>query len=300
MGHRLRSLLGLAIVVGGLLGFTMPASAEEVSMKADGGVMTVPAVLNEAVTLDFVVDSGASTVCITPDILLVLIKSGSVLPEHLGQEKEFTLADGSSATAQTVTLKSVRVGSVLIENVEAAVSPNLDGSLLLGQSYLGKLKTWSVDNSAGVLHIEPPYQKMTFWRANEEFSFVAGSDWEIVEPDEEFYAFKAVDANNAWLSVIEIEESSGASMLEAMARDALGEMQLVGRYTKSIGTTVGIPPKPAVVLQYENAEVEGAACTFRYGGFSYLIICVWEKGVWDGYDGEFSEILDTFQLHWKP
>lgn len=45
-----------------------------VQMKDDGGVFVVPVEINSAITLDFVVDSGASDVSIPADVVSVLIR----------------------------------------------------------------------------------------------------------------------------------------------------------------------------------------------------------------------------------
>jgi predicted aspartyl protease len=45
------------------------------------------------------------------------------------------------------------VGNVTVENVEANVLP-ADAPLLLGQSFLTRLKSWSMDTTAHTLTIE--------------------------------------------------------------------------------------------------------------------------------------------------
>ena len=48
---------------------------------------------------------------------------------------------------------SLRVGDIVIENVTGGVAP-MQGSLLLGQSFLERFKSWSVDNTTHVLLLE--------------------------------------------------------------------------------------------------------------------------------------------------
>ena len=63
------------------------------------------------------------------------------------------LADGSKASSHILRLRSVKVGDVTIEDVRANVTPE-NGPLLLGQSFLRKLKSWSMDNTRHALVIE--------------------------------------------------------------------------------------------------------------------------------------------------
>ena len=55
--------------------------------------------------------------------------------------------------AQALRLRSLQVGNVVVENVEASVMPE-NAPLLLGQSFLTRLKSWSMDTTAHTLTIE--------------------------------------------------------------------------------------------------------------------------------------------------
>jgi hypothetical protein len=48
---------------------------------------------------------------------------------------------------------SIWVGDVVLENVTASVAPS-QGSLLLGQSFLSRFKSWSIDNAIHELLLE--------------------------------------------------------------------------------------------------------------------------------------------------
>jgi hypothetical protein len=56
------------------------------------------------------------------------------------------LADGSTVPTNTFVIRSLQVGDILIENVTGSVSPAA-GSLLLGQSFLQRFKSRSMDNN---------------------------------------------------------------------------------------------------------------------------------------------------------
>jgi predicted aspartyl protease len=56
-------------------------------------------------------------------------------------------------SAQTFRIKSLKIGDRVIENVTASTAP-AEGSLLLGQSFLNRFKSWSIDNNRQVLVLE--------------------------------------------------------------------------------------------------------------------------------------------------
>ena len=70
----------------------------------------------------------------------------------LGQEG-FSLADGSKGKWDTFTIRSLKIGNVVLQNVKGGVMPS-QGPLLLGQSFLKRFKSWSIDNSKHELLLE--------------------------------------------------------------------------------------------------------------------------------------------------
>ena len=50
-------------------------SATSVPMQPEGGIYVVPVLINDAITLDFVVDSGAADVSIPADVVLTLMRT---------------------------------------------------------------------------------------------------------------------------------------------------------------------------------------------------------------------------------
>jgi hypothetical protein len=61
-----------------------------------------------------------------------------------------TLADGSEQSSDLFILHEVRVGDHVIRNVVANVAP-ITGDPLLGQSFLSKLPSWTIDNQGHAL-----------------------------------------------------------------------------------------------------------------------------------------------------
>ena len=69
-------------------------------------------------------------------------------------KQKYMLADGSISPTVTFIIRSLKVGDVLIGGApKGSVSPAA-GSLLLGQSFLQRFKSWSMDNNKHVLVLE--------------------------------------------------------------------------------------------------------------------------------------------------
>ncbi|MGC1861215.1 MAG: retropepsin-like aspartic protease [Methylocystis sp.] len=122
-----------------------------VAMEKDGGVYVVPARFNDVITLPALIDSGAADVSLPPDVVSTLIRSGTISEQDFIGQQTYTLADGSKIPSPKFHIKSIMVGNRTIYNVDAALSPNVETSILLGQSFLGRLQSWSIDNDRHIL-----------------------------------------------------------------------------------------------------------------------------------------------------
>jgi uncharacterized protein len=123
-----------------------------VPMRIEGGTYVVPVLINDAITLDFIVDSGASDVSIPADVVMTLMRTKTLRDTDFLGEKIYVLADGSKVPSQTFVIRSLKVGNKVLENVNGSVAP-VRGSLLLGQTFLSRFKSWSVDNTKHALVI---------------------------------------------------------------------------------------------------------------------------------------------------
>lgn len=122
----------------------------EVPLRIEGGTFVVPAVINDRITLDFHIDSGAADVALPIDVVLTLIRTGTIQSSDFLGSKTYVTADGRSVPSETFRIRSLKVGGRELENVTASVS-DVKGSLLLGQSFLSRLSSWSIDNQRKVL-----------------------------------------------------------------------------------------------------------------------------------------------------
>ena len=125
-------------------------SATSVPMQLEGGTYVVPVLINDAITLEFVVDSGAADVSIPADVVMTLMRTKTLNEKDFLGEQTYVLADGSKVPSQTFRIRSLKLGNKVLQNVDGSVA-SAQGSLLLGQSFLSRFKSWSVDNTKHVL-----------------------------------------------------------------------------------------------------------------------------------------------------
>lgn len=125
-------------------------SSTSVPMGLEGGVYVIPVLINEAITLNFVIDSGATHVSIPADVVMTLMRTGTLKSVDFLGEQTYGLADGSTVPSQTFRIKSLKVGKTVLENVIGSVA-SVKAPLLLGQSFLSRFKSWSIDNTKHAL-----------------------------------------------------------------------------------------------------------------------------------------------------
>ena len=126
------------------------ADRETVSMEQSGGVYVVPVRFNDTITLAAIVDSGAADVSIPADVVLTLIRTKTITDEDFLGKQIYVLADGSKVPSQRFRIRSMKVGNKIVKDVVGSVA-SVKGEILLGQSFLSKFKSWSVDNEQHTL-----------------------------------------------------------------------------------------------------------------------------------------------------
>jgi clan AA aspartic protease (TIGR02281 family) len=122
----------------------------EIQMVRKAGTYVVPVRINNAITLDFLLDSGAADVSIPSDVFSTLMRTGTITKDDILGKQAYQLADGSVKNSFTFRMRSLQVGSFTLENVECSVA-EAAGPLLLGMSLLRRFSSWSVDNDRHVL-----------------------------------------------------------------------------------------------------------------------------------------------------
>ncbi len=140
----------LAIALGALTVST--AFGESIQLRSEGGTFVLPVVINDKITLDFTLDSGAADVSIPVDVFSTLQRTQTITKDDLLRSGEYELADGSTHQQARFRIRSLKVGNFELRDVVASVAP-ARGSLLLGQSFLSRLQSWAIDNQRHVFVI---------------------------------------------------------------------------------------------------------------------------------------------------
>jgi clan AA aspartic protease (TIGR02281 family) len=122
----------------------------EIQMVNNGGTYFVPVRINNTITLDFVLDSGATDVSVPSDVFSTLVRTGTITKDDVLGRQTYQLADGSTKNALTFRVRSLQVGTLTLQNVRGSVA-EAAGPLLLGMSFLRRFSSWSVDNDRHVL-----------------------------------------------------------------------------------------------------------------------------------------------------
>ena len=123
---------------------------ETVALVSDGGTFKVPVTINGQLTLKFVVDSGAADVSIPADVVGTLVRTETITDADFLGKQTYQMADGSTVPSMRFVIRSLKVGDKTLENVTGSIAP-VAGSLLLGQSFLSRFKSWSMDNQRQAL-----------------------------------------------------------------------------------------------------------------------------------------------------
>ena len=129
------------------------AAAETIDLVPQDGTFMVPVRINDAVTIPFVLDSGAGVVSVPEDVLKTLLRTGTVTKSDFREPGVYVMADGSKRSAQRFILHELRVGDHVVRNVVASVAPD-KADPLLGQSFLGTLPRWAIDDTRHALVID--------------------------------------------------------------------------------------------------------------------------------------------------
>jgi clan AA aspartic protease (TIGR02281 family) len=126
------------------------ACAESFHLTRVGGVLVLPVQINHRITLNFIIDSGASDVVIPQDVFSTLSRAGTITSKDMLASGTYELADGTRHRARRFRIRSLEIGGLELKDVTASIEP-AGGTLLLGQSFLSHLPGWSIDNRRELL-----------------------------------------------------------------------------------------------------------------------------------------------------
>ena len=124
---------------------------DEIPLQSDDGrIFSVAVIINKAINIPCVLDSGASSVQLPVEVIQELMRAGVLSDNDFIGMRSYTLADGSSRRSALYRIREIQVGKHIVRNLTAIEgSPGSDA--LLGQSFLAKLPSWTLDNKRHVL-----------------------------------------------------------------------------------------------------------------------------------------------------
>jgi TonB family protein len=126
------------------------SDAETIQLERQSGTYSVPVRINGALTLNFVLDSGASDTQIPAEIFLTLFRTRTVSAKDFIGTQTYMLADGSEVPSDRFIMRDLRIGDHIVRDVVAPIG-SVKGDPLLGQSFLSKLQSWTIDNEQHAL-----------------------------------------------------------------------------------------------------------------------------------------------------
>lgn len=146
------ALLAFALSASPAAALTADQAQQIIPIEARDGAFVVPVVINGVLTENFIIDSGSADVSIPADVAAALKETGTLTPRDLIGSKTYILADGSRVPSETYRIASLKIGGLTMHNVTVRVAAE-KSHFLLGQSFLSRLKSWSMDNSRQALII---------------------------------------------------------------------------------------------------------------------------------------------------
>lgn len=114
-------------------------------IQSKSGIFEIPATINNVLKIYLILDTGASDVSISPDVVLTLLKAKAIDTKDWLEGQYYQFADGSIAKSKRFVIRYLKIGDFEIKDVEASISNSIEAPLLLGQSALSKLGKIQID-----------------------------------------------------------------------------------------------------------------------------------------------------------
>lgn len=103
--------------------------------------------------LDFIFDTGASTVTLSKKQALFMLKNGYLKKEDIKGKNYYSTANGDISVGTVINLRKINISGLILTNVEAAIIDSDNAPLLLGQSALKKLGKVQIDYKNSTLTV---------------------------------------------------------------------------------------------------------------------------------------------------
>lgn len=125
---------------------------EIIHYQKEGGLAIIPIEI-DGLSIDVILDSGASSVSISKKLEKILQDQGVITESDYIEPGLFRIADGSISQQNRLIIPHIDIGNVRVNNVLASVN-RTDDIILLGSSFLDAFKSWKINNSLNQLILE--------------------------------------------------------------------------------------------------------------------------------------------------
>ena len=132
---------------------SVPKDKTVIKMKKNRGVYYVPCKIN-GTPMEFIFDTGASDITISLTEAMFLYKQGTLTDDDFLGTQKYQIANGDIEEGTVIKLKTVELGNLKLNNVQASIVHNLEAPLLLGQSALSQFGKISIDYSRNEIIFE--------------------------------------------------------------------------------------------------------------------------------------------------
>lgn len=125
---------------------------EVVTLGRSGGVSTLTIEIG-GIEAKVILDSGASDVSIPKNLEKMLLRREIITTDSYLMPGIFVIADGSVVSGDRFIVPSIKVNGIAVNNVQCSVNQSED-MILLGQTFLNRFKSWTIDNDLNQLILE--------------------------------------------------------------------------------------------------------------------------------------------------
>ena len=122
----------------------------KIRMVKENGVYYVRIEVS-GLNLRFIFDTGASSISISSAEAAVMYRQGLITEDDILGASQMQDATGGISTGVIVNLRSVKIGDIILNNIQATVVDNIQAPLLLGQTALSKFGKVSLDYEHGYI-----------------------------------------------------------------------------------------------------------------------------------------------------
>lgn len=136
-----------------ILCFPSKAVSVDIQLTEGNGIHWIPVRLNGFLQLDFVLDSGASEISIPEQVFDRLSAVGKISQSDILPSAVVVLADGKQKSVRRFLLREIEVGGIVIRQLPAMIAEK-NAPPLLGQSFLGRVESWSISNDSNRLTLK--------------------------------------------------------------------------------------------------------------------------------------------------